>query len=398
MKRSWLEKEAASWVEEGIISREQYEQIIKRYPNRNSRGLLTIFGGLFIGLGFLTFVASNWSFLPNILKMAILIVSLLGFYFFGERAYQKGARTLGTSFYAIGVLNFGASMILTGQMYHYMAYSATTFFLWGVAGLLVYGARREQPLLYLTFAILTVGQMYSWMTYGEAHLGIFLLFVIGGGFELIRLRRDFLALLYGFGYVLQSLVLVFAGGHDYVWLLFLWLLLYVASNLSFLRFTSLQITSIGVAFLLKAIEVFLLDLWVMERLDINMMFLISHIVLVGLLVLLVKDRVIGVLNLLLFLPIVYLGGNSGVIALILLYVLSIGYLIIGTKREAFSLVNLGTGAFLVSTLIAYVQLAWDFLNKSVFFFIGGVLLFGLSYVLNRERRRLSGNEKGGGGR
>ncbi|KGP90765.1 hypothetical protein N780_03605 [Pontibacillus chungwhensis BH030062] len=396
MKRSLLEKEAASWVEEGIISREQYEQIIKRYPNRNSRGLLTIFGGLFIGLGFLTFVASNWSFMPNILKMGILIVSLLGFYFFGERAYQRGSKALGTSFYAIGVLLFGESMILTGQMYHYMSYSATTFFLWGVAALLVYMARREQPLLYLTFAILTVGQIYSWMTYGEAHLGIFLLFVMGGGFELVRLRRDFLALLYGFGYVLQSLVLVFAGGHDYVWLLFLWLLLYVASNLSIFRFPSLQITSIGAAFLLKAIEVFLLDSWVMERWDVNVTFLIVHIVLTGLLVLLVKDRTIGVLNLLLFLPIVYVGGNAGVIALVLLYVLSVGYLIIGTKRESIGLVNFGTGAFLVSTLIAYVQLAWDFLNKSVFFFIGGILLFGLSYVLNRERRRLSGYEKGGG--
>lgn len=398
MKRSWLEKEGKAWVEEGIISKEQYEQLVARYPNRNSKGLLTIFGGLFIGLGFLTFVASNWSLMPNILKMGILLVSLLGFYFFGDRAYQKGSRSLGTSLYAIGVLLFGAAMILTGQMYHYMAYSATTFFLWGVAAMLVYGVRREQPLLYLTLAILTVGQLYSWMTYGESHLWIFLLFVIGGGFELVRLRRDFLALLFGFGYILQSLVFVFAGGHDYVWLLFLWLLLYVATTLSFFRFPSLQITSIGAAFLLKAIEVFLLDSWVMERLNVNVIFLIAHIIVAGLLVSLVKDRAIGILNLLLFLPVVYVGGDGGVIALILLYVVSIGYLVIGTKREAVGLVNFGTGAFLVSTLIAYVQLAWDFLNKSVFFFIGGVLLFGLSYVLNRERRRLSGNEKGGGSR
>ncbi|MCD5325015.1 MULTISPECIES: DUF2157 domain-containing protein [Pontibacillus] len=396
MKRSWVEKEGAVWVEEGIISNEQYEQLLKRYPNRNSRGLLAMFGGVFIGLGFLTFVASNWPVMPNLVKMAILLIALVGFYFFGDRAYQKGSKALGTSFYAIGILLFGAAMILTGQMYHYMSTHATTFFLWGLAALLIYGVRRERALLYLAFVILTAGQIYSWMTYGEAHIGIFLLFVLGGGFEVVRLRRDSLGLLYGFLYVLQSLVLVFAGGSDYVWLLFLWLGVYVGASLRFFNLPSLQMTMVGAAFLLKAIEVFLLDSWVMEELEVHVVFLIAQLLLIGLLVLLTKDRVVSVLNLLLFLPVVYIGEGGGIVALILLYALSIGYLILGTQRVSAHLVNFGTGAFLISTLIAYVQLAWDFLNKSVFFFIGGILLFGLSYVLHKGRHRLSGEEKGGG--
>ena len=49
---------------------------------------------------------------------------------------------------------------------------------------------------------------------------------------------------------------------------------------------------------------------------------------------------------------------------------------------------LGTVAFLFSTFNVYIQYAWDALNKSLFFFIGGVLLFLISFIFERQRRRL----------
>jgi uncharacterized membrane protein len=46
--------------------------------------------------------------------------------------------------------------------------------------------------------------------------------------------------------------------------------------------------------------------------------------------------------------------------------------------------TLGTVLFVVATMVAYFKLTWAFLDKSLFFLIGGVLLLSLSWYLRRR--------------
>ena len=50
-------------------------------------------------------------------------------------------------------------------------------------------------------------------------------------------------------------------------------------------------------------------------------------------------------------------------------------------------VNIGILLFLLSVMIGYSLVAWTFLSKATFFFIGGFLLFILSFLLERKKRQ-----------
>src|SRR5699024_9252277 len=63
------------------------------------------------------------------------------------------------------------------------------------------------------------------------------------------------------------------------------------------------------------------------------------------------------------------------------------YLIYGFQQKNQANIMVGTITFLLSTFTAYVQYAWEALNKSLFFIIGGLLLFGISFILERLRRK-----------
>jgi uncharacterized membrane protein len=49
--------------------------------------------------------------------------------------------------------------------------------------------------------------------------------------------------------------------------------------------------------------------------------------------------------------------------------------------------TLGAVLFVVATMVAYFRLTWAFLDKSLFFLLGGGLLLGLSWYLRRRNAR-----------
>ena len=47
-------------------------------------------------------------------------------------------------------------------------------------------------------------------------------------------------------------------------------------------------------------------------------------------------------------------------------------------------VTLGTVLFIITTAVAYFKLTWGFMDKSLFFLLGGILLLSLSWYLRRR--------------
>lgn len=399
MNRERVKKESKKWIEEGFISEEQAEQIVSYYPKRERSFILMSFAGLFIGLGFLTFIASNWSGIPNGVKMAILLVSMMAFYGAGYYIYQKKFVNAGASFLIIGLLIFGSGIFLTGQMYNYLFFSALPFLIWSLAGFVLYWLAAHPIIFTVSIAILTIGQIYSGMVYQQFNWWIGLLLLIGFSHFTYHHARKLYGYLFAFSFAIQAVVLTFAEGFSYYWLLVFLLILYLLGDLTYRLSLRQPFWNIGLGgvFLIVLIQVFFTpEFLAWQDLDPGWIFLIAWLVIIGISVAIkVKNRDRNhFVDYILFLPVIYL-DMVDILSLILLFFFSIGWLLIGYQRDKQDKVLIGTISLLISTVAAYSHFAWDFMDKSLFFFIGGLLLFLLSFFLERKRRHMKNKETGG---
>lgn len=104
--------------------------------------LLTI-GSILIGLGILTFVASNWSHLTSTTKYIILLATLIIFFIVGKLLEVRKPPLSKTAYY-IGVFAFGAELFYIGQLFHLGIHASDMFLAWGIGILpLAYYLRDE---------------------------------------------------------------------------------------------------------------------------------------------------------------------------------------------------------------------------------------------------------------
>ena len=169
MSRKFLETESPGWVSDGLISEAQRQQLLARYPTgAPALGLLPILGSVLVGLSGRSVVAANWQALPTALRLALLLGSLLGSYGAGAYFLRRGNADLGHGLMGLGLLLFGASIILTSQLYQLVGYDASGLVAWVVAGVAlsyVYGSRL--------LVLLTVVIGAAVQTYCVESLGIF---------------------------------------------------------------------------------------------------------------------------------------------------------------------------------------------------------------------------------
>ncbi|MEL7624046.1 MAG: DUF2157 domain-containing protein [Clostridiales bacterium] len=120
----WLSRESAGWVEDGIITPEQQQQIQLRYPAGKASSPLLLFfaiiGSLLIGGGVILIFATNWWKLPVALKLVISLLPLLAaqglcLYVYLKRPASPSFREGGTIFLTLA---FFAAVALIGQVFH----------------------------------------------------------------------------------------------------------------------------------------------------------------------------------------------------------------------------------------------------------------------------------------
>jgi uncharacterized membrane protein len=90
MSRKFIEKEGRRWTELGIVTPQQYEQILHLYTEKkHAIGLIPILGSILVALGILSFVAANWQAIPQLLRLIIIIAAMAGFYGAGETLLKR---------------------------------------------------------------------------------------------------------------------------------------------------------------------------------------------------------------------------------------------------------------------------------------------------------------------
>lgn len=379
-----LDRESEAWVAEGIVSAEQAAAIRNRYASarEESRGratvALAVIGAIAVGFGVIGFVAANWDGMSHGARLALLTLAVGGSYAAGFHLRERTDRSprVGEALYLVGVLLFGASLFLVGQMYHVEAHDPLALLIWAGGAAATALVVRSHPIEWLALVIFTgwVGWEFGLAideTGGDAWASFPVLAVAYGtalyGLGTVARERAFAPetafprAARGLGLPIAAaglFVFTFAGAADeldsagdrlgtgivagYVSLTAL--ALAAAAALALLRRRSAILEAAGLATTVVAVAAAVL-----------------------------------------------LGGDGGLWAIVfnlLFAALALGIIYAGFLSDEAWLVNLGVVLVAVDLVARYFDVFWDALPRSVGMIGAGLLVLGIAYVLERQRKRL----------
>lgn len=117
-----------------FLSEEQVQNVLRQYQINSGisfvKVILTI-GAILVGLGILSFIASNWDYIGKLAKFLIILISYLGVNtgsLIVEEVYPRISRSLTY----LGLIIYGAGIFLVGQMFNYGGHFSSAFLLWGL--------------------------------------------------------------------------------------------------------------------------------------------------------------------------------------------------------------------------------------------------------------------------
>lgn len=148
-----LREESASWRNQGIITADQQSRILAMYSSETRADIKRRLPAVVIGLavillcaGLMLFYAANWKKMPPPLKLVqvfglILLNYGLSYYFL---AIRKTEELLGRAFLMMGMVSFGAGIVLTAQIFHISAHPSNGVLLWTMGVLAMSWVVREK--------------------------------------------------------------------------------------------------------------------------------------------------------------------------------------------------------------------------------------------------------------
>lgn len=130
---NFLEEELNFWEKEKIISKDEKVKIIDLYGIKHVSfvKVVLIIGAILLGLGVLSFIASNWDKINKISKFLIIILFYLGVNISSYKLRENYPKTSQSLLY-LGVLVFGSGIFLVGQIFNFGGDFTTAFLLWSI--------------------------------------------------------------------------------------------------------------------------------------------------------------------------------------------------------------------------------------------------------------------------
>lgn len=404
--RRWLEQESRVWVDRGVISQEQREEIVGLYPTSHVQpaNILVILASLLVGFGFLSFVAANWQEISDVVKLSVIFGSMTGVYLLGDYLDRRGMHRWGQSMAFLGVLLFGVGLMLIGQIYHIVTFNATALYFWAVAAILTAYVYYNQVFVILGLVLLTMAQGYTISEFSGYSYTYFLLFAVFFLPYLIRYSAIPILITALLSFSLSVLMFIMHYDYSILWILVYGSALLLAADLlrgkeiaPYLQgmgyFTGIIVT---VIFTFDAQPSFLLE---EAQTDVMVGVMIAlSLILAGHLFLTARGNHnwVTLFGWVIFLP-AYLHPfpDLELVYLLALFLFSIYMILFGARQQEVIRINAGIVVFIASCLIGYGQLAWSFMPKSMFFVVGGLLLFVLSFILQKQKQQwlLKGEER-----
>ena len=373
------------WKNEGLINdkqaRKMLDDIKEEKHDRTSKKLIVTFstiGVLLVGLAAILFIGSNWQAMSSIAKFLILALSTVIVYFIGYyfKYLNKNYPNVGNSLIFLSSLLFGATVILTAQMYNWNANTHWLVLIWiiGIAPLVyIYANKPVTALLGILF-LLWVGffifRGFDW-----------------GGMKLIPTYFVIGSLLMSFG-ALHYLLPKFGGVARIYRLLGLKVMMLSLFILTFKEVSSFSEyaidrmadypASITVSFIIFSVLslVFMIYLLLSNPAKIK-----TNLVENGIAIALVLVTVAFF-----FFP------TTGYIYVTIYNLIFAGLVVLliylGNTMKDEQILNLGMFYFGLFVIAKYFDFFYSMLETSLFMLIGGILLVGGGVVLEKKRREL----------
>lgn len=342
------QKQELSYFEKnGAISAEQKERMLDFYVVKAQQSIflrfILTFGAVLLGLGVLSFVASNWTDMTKVLKIMVLTSSMMTMFLVGwkmEKAYPKTARSL----HYVGLLIYGASIFLMGQIFHFGGDSYEAFLLWGV-GVLVVGRMLKDRLLIGFSAILILGYGVNYSLDENSFPWLMLL----GAVLLYATNREV-----GYSKVLDGLNMTISLA-----------LFYIAICLGLDKIELLD-DATYIVFLFGFLSGLLLLYSSSRQRD-------------GLISRIAGQLLIAINGFILTFEMVW-DSQGAAFVFSFLFLLFVFYQI---KKG--SITNILVAGIIV--LRYYMDISFDFMPKSMVFIVGGTLFIGMGYFFEKQRRK-----------
>ncbi|WP_158555981.1 DUF2157 domain-containing protein [Peribacillus glennii] len=333
-----LEEEFSFLESKGILDAEQRALALSHYEATHKgptflQGIM-IAGAVLIGAGILSFVAGNWDEMGRTIKLILLLLAFL-LAFAGGYATENRFPNTSRSLYYVFAIIFGADLFLIGQMFH-IAGGGTAFLLWGLGIIPLAFYLKDKWVVLYSLALL---HYYSLTNLFDGNDGIYVL--IGILFIALWLRghRSSAAFILTFLLGMESIMHVFhlIPGFDSYWLPFL-LYTMIGIGITYFPFNQYENSS---------------------KVAGNIFYVVFGLILTH--------------------PQAWNTGFAWWIVWTVCFVL---YTLYWLNRGSIFSILLLCGLI----LRFYVDLAYDFLDKSLFFLIGGILLLLFGFWFERRRR------------
>jgi uncharacterized membrane protein len=168
-----LRRELPAWVEQGWVAADRQAAILGHVATRAERQVrlvpvaLAVMGVLVFGAGVITFFAANWDAMAKPVKLAVLFGGMWGAYAVAARGLARealGARVLGQALTLLGVILFGANIMLIAQIYHIDSHYPNGVLMWALGALAI---AYVVPVQVVAVAGLALATLWSGMEIGD---------------------------------------------------------------------------------------------------------------------------------------------------------------------------------------------------------------------------------------
>ncbi len=127
--------EVRRWVRDGLVTAEQAERILGRYPTSPAWftrpiAIFALIGGAFIAAGLALVIAHNWNEIPRWVKLGAVVILMVAAHGGGLRLRDRGYSKLGEGILVVGGSLLLVGIALIGQIYNLSGRPADAILLW----------------------------------------------------------------------------------------------------------------------------------------------------------------------------------------------------------------------------------------------------------------------------
>ncbi|MFW6299147.1 MAG: DUF2157 domain-containing protein [Bacillota bacterium] len=180
----FLKRELDEASRKNIITEEKVHEIMDQYEEGGGLNVIWVIaavGGLLVGLGFLLVVANNWDAISNLSKLAIIVGSTLAALFAAIKTEPINTYT-SKGLYYLSVIIYGSGIFLVVDAYNLDILPSTSFFLWALGALALAVWKKELILMIAAHGLTLIGIMNGFEDFIVVELVLMVGVLIGANY------------------------------------------------------------------------------------------------------------------------------------------------------------------------------------------------------------------------